>query len=89
MSRKQHHRLPVAQPPATLSSSATNPRLNECFDLIRTEFDTAAQEGGVWKIQRDEYEQKGRSRLALYLGMPEVVADGMAFQSRLKYMNWE
>jgi hypothetical protein len=41
-----------------LSQSVNNPRLNEFFDLIRGEFDTANQEGTIWKIQRDEYEQK-------------------------------
>jgi len=61
---QQHHRLaPTAAPPANPGaiSAATNPRLNEFFDLIKGEFDAASQDGSVWKSQRDEYEQKSAS----------------------------
>jgi hypothetical protein len=43
-------------------ASIVNPRLNEFFDLIRGEFDAASQDGGVWKQQRDDYEQKSELR---------------------------
>jgi hypothetical protein len=65
-SSQQHHRLaPTAAPPANPSviPAATNPRLNEFFDLIKGEFDAASQDGSVWKSQRDEYEQKSESEL--------------------------
>ncbi|KAK1926929.1 putative general transcriptional repressor [Papiliotrema laurentii] len=55
-----HHRLPPSTAPTNPSvlSSATNSRLNEFFDLIKSEFDAATQDGTVWKQQRDDYEQK-------------------------------
>ena len=56
----QHHRLapnPAPSNPSVLSGGS-NPRLNEFFDLIKGEFEAASQDGGVWKQQRDEYEQK-------------------------------
>jgi len=69
-STPQHHRLaPTAAPPANPGaiSAATNPRLNEFFDLIKAEFDAASQDGSVWKSQRDEYEQKSGSSVVLYI----------------------
>ena len=59
----QHHRLPPSTAPTNPSvlSSATNSRLNEFFDLIKSEFDAATQDGTVWKQQRDDYEQKSAS----------------------------
>jgi hypothetical protein len=51
-------------PPAGASTqpsvlaSASGQRLNEILDLVRNEFETASQDGTVWKAQRDEYEAK-------------------------------
>ncbi|KAK4687936.1 general transcriptional corepressor TUP1, partial [Tremellales sp. Uapishka_1] len=57
-----HHRLPPtsasAPNPTGLSASGSGLRLNEFFELIKNEFETVAQEGNVWKAQRDEYEAK-------------------------------
>jgi len=35
-------------------------RLNECFELIKQEVDTAVQDCAVYKAQRDEYEQQSK-----------------------------
>jgi glucose repression regulatory protein TUP1 len=54
-------------PPAGASTqpsvlaSASGQRLNEILDLVRNEFETASQDGTVWKAQRDEYEAKSES----------------------------
>ncbi|WOO78624.1 Transcriptional repressor rco-1 [Vanrija pseudolonga] len=57
-----HHRLPPAAAPSAAPLSAVPPasiaRLGEFFDLIKAEFETVAQDGGNWKVQRDEYEAK-------------------------------
>ena len=59
----QHHRLPPTSAPANpgVLSASANSRLNEFFDLIKSEFDAVGTDGSVWKAQRDEYEQKSRS----------------------------
>lgn len=61
-STSQHHRLPPAAAPSAAPLSAVPPasiaRLGEFFDLIKAEFETVAQDGGNWKVQRDEYEAK-------------------------------
>ena len=58
----QHPRL-APQPPIPPVNQGPGPgagssRLGEFFDLIRSEFEVATQDGNVWKEQRDQYEAK-------------------------------
>ena len=64
----QHHRLTTTSAPSSnpsVLSGASSARLNEFFELIRNEFETANQDGTIWKAQRDEYESKSGPSLLL------------------------
>lgn len=57
----QHHRLAAAGGPSgnpSLLASTSSQRLNEFFDMIRSEFESVGQDTGLLKAQRDEFEAK-------------------------------
>lgn len=57
---QQHHRLPPAVPSAGNTGIPPHSvaRLGELFDLIKTEFESVAQDSSLWKVERDEYEKQ-------------------------------